>query len=257
MKLIINRLIITGALLLSPFSAFSAPTLKALDERITQLENSFKNANKIDLINKVESLEQELKEIRGLIETQEHDFKNLYKKQQECPSNASKNPKASPSTPHPGSQEAPLTQAPTNEDMSSSNIDKIIDESQHYQNAYGLVKTKNFDKAIQSFQDFLTVHPQGMYAANAHYWLGEIYMVNWQNNKDKTEWLDKAFQEFFIISKDFKGNGKEKDALLKMGLIEIEKGNLLKAQEYLMDVKTRFKGSSSASIAESKLKNLH
>ena len=36
---------------------------------------------------------------------------------------------------------------------------------------------RQFEKAITSFNQFLQQYPDGQYAANAHYWLGELYLV--------------------------------------------------------------------------------
>jgi FKBP-type peptidyl-prolyl cis-trans isomerase len=51
-----------------------------------------------------------------------------------------------------------------------------------YDAAYALVQERQFDKAIPAFQQFLQRFPDGLYAANAHYWLGEMY--SWEEPPD-------------------------------------------------------------------------
>ena len=51
-----------------------------------------------------------------------------------------------------------------------------------YDAAYALVQERQFDKAIPAFQQFLQRFPDGLYAANAHYWLGEMY--SWKEPLD-------------------------------------------------------------------------
>ena len=46
-----------------------------------------------------------------------------------------------------------------------------------YRAAYALVQGRQFDQAIPAFKQFLQRYPDGQYAANAHYWLGELYLV--------------------------------------------------------------------------------
>ena len=50
-------------------------------------------------------------------------------------------------------------------------------EGDAYRAAYALVRGQQFDQAMPAFQQFLQDYPDGKYAANAHYWLGELYLV--------------------------------------------------------------------------------
>ena len=50
-------------------------------------------------------------------------------------------------------------------------------EAEAYRAAYALVQGRQFEQAIPAFKQFLQRYPDGQYAANAHYWLGELYLV--------------------------------------------------------------------------------
>jgi tol-pal system protein YbgF len=130
-------------------------------------------------------------------------------------------------------------------------------EKDLFESAYKMVRAKRYSEAVRAFRDYLTKFPTGEHAANAHYWLGEVYMSQWQTNKTKTELLDKANQEFLNITSKFPTHQKVTDALLKLGLIENEKGNLEAARQYLTEVKDRYPGTAAARIAETRLQQLH
>src|SRR5690606_23823944 len=57
-----------------------------------------------------------------------------------------------------------------------------------YTAAYDLLKNRQIDQAVTAFDAHLQRYPTGQYAANAHYWLGENYLL--QNNLGSAE---KAF----------------------------------------------------------------
>ena len=50
-------------------------------------------------------------------------------------------------------------------------------EREAYQSAYGLVRERQFEAAVDAFNTFLVSYPFGRFAPNAHYWLGELYLV--------------------------------------------------------------------------------
>jgi TolA-binding protein len=50
-------------------------------------------------------------------------------------------------------------------------------EAEAYEAAYALVRSQKFDQAVTAFQQFQRNYPAGMYAPNAYYWLGELYLV--------------------------------------------------------------------------------
>ena len=81
-------------------------------------------------------------------------------------------------------------------------------------------------------------------------------MVQWQADKSNTALIDKASQEFKNITTKFPNHIKAQDAVLKLGLIEIDKGNVDAARYYLSEVKTRYPGTAAARIADTRLQQL-
>lgn len=131
-----------------------------------------------------------------------------------------------------------------------------LNENDTYQTAYGYVRSKHYGEAIEALQQYIKRFPEGTQAANAHYWLAEVYMVQWQGDKTKSDLIEKASQEFKNVSTQFPNHTKAGDAILKLGLIEIDKGDMTTARQYLTEVKTRYPSTAAARIADARLQQL-
>jgi tol-pal system protein YbgF len=116
-------------------------------------------------------------------------------------------------------------------------------EESAYQSAYGYVKTKNFAEAVEGFKKFLQKFPYGRYAPNAHYWLGELYLVI-----DPAE-PELARQSFQLLLDQYPTNAKIPDALYKLGKVHYLKGNSERSREYLDRVITGYPGHPAAQLA--------
>ncbi len=237
-------------------------------------------------LKQIESLQQEMSELRGLVETQDHEIQQLKKSQkdlyldldkrltdiQQKPSSAKeKRTSAAPIVTEPKAtqpilktsekMETPGVLAPLSVSSASSSPAMVVasaheSEKEAYDAAYSFVRSKQYPEAIGAFQDYLSRFTEGEYAASANYWLGEVYLVQWQADKTNTDLLDKAISAFSNLTAQFPKHPKMADALLKLGIVENEKGNSLVAKEYFIDVKNRYPGSAAARIAESRLQQL-
>ena len=116
-------------------------------------------------------------------------------------------------------------------------------EESAYQSAYGYVKTKNFTEAVEGFKKFLQKYPYGRYAPNAHYWLGELYLVI-----DPAE-PELARQSFQLLLDQYPNNAKIPDALYKLGKVHYLKANSERSREYLDRVITGYPGHPAAQLA--------
>ena len=115
-------------------------------------------------------------------------------------------------------------------------------EANAYGAAYALVQGRKFDQAIPAFQQFLQRYPDGEYAANAHYWLGELYLVKQPPD------LEASRQSFALLLSQYPDNSKAPDALYKLGKVQFLKGNREKAREYLDQVIKLYGGTNNASV---------
>lgn len=121
----------------------------------------------------------------------------------------------------------------------------VGDEKQQYQQAYEALRNGHTAQAIAEFNALLGKNPKGEYANNAQYWLGEAYRVNQDT--------DSARKAFNSVIENYPGSSKVPDALLKLGTIEAEQKNAVKAREYLTRVTVDFPSSTAARLAAKKL----
>jgi tol-pal system protein YbgF len=144
-------------------------------------------------------------------------------------------------------------QSLSNLETSKPEKESNASEQDSYQLAYNLVRSKRYTEALNAFQNFNKRFPKSEQVANAHYWIGEIYLVQWQGNKKDMMLLDKAAGSFLALKTDFPNHVKLSDALLKLGLIEKDKGNLENANQYFSQLKSQYPNSVAARLAESEL----
>lgn len=133
-----------------------------------------------------------------------------------------------------------LTALPSNEE--------VVAEEKAYQQAYHLIQNKDYDGALMAFKSMIKSFPHGKYVPNAHYWLGEIYLVK--------ENLDLASEAFNAVYQNYLQHPKAADSLLKLGYVEYAKGQWKRSQNLLTQVKTQFPGTTSAQLADSRLQQM-
>ena len=101
-------------------------------------------------------------------------------------------------------------------------------EKAAYEQAYGTLKAGKVAAAKGAFSAYLDKYPQGRYAANGHYWLGEIYMLDNQ--------LDKAGKAFAIVVEQYPAHRKMLDASFKLGKVYHLQGKDKQARALLSKV---------------------
>lgn len=122
------------------------------------------------------------------------------------------------------------------------------EELQMYQNAYDLIKDSKFDQAINVLQNMLKKYPSGQSAANAHYWLGELYGL--QKKREQ------AAVEFANVVKNYPDSPKVSDAEVKLGMIYAAQFKWPEAKSTFKRVISRYPGTTSARLAAQQLKEI-
>jgi len=115
-------------------------------------------------------------------------------------------------------------------------------EGEAYRAAYALVRGQKFNDAVAAFQQFLVQYPNGRYAPNAYYWLGELYLVVQPQD------LEQARQSFNQLLTQYPTNSKVPDALYKLGRVHFMKGNRDKSREYLDRVINEYGSTNSSAV---------
>lgn len=119
------------------------------------------------------------------------------------------------------------------------------EQLQDYTAAYNLLKDRKIDEAIAAFNQHIARYPNGPYVANAHYWLGEIYLL--QNE------LPRAETAFAAVVNNFPAHRKAGDAGFKLGKVYHLEGKNDKAKAVLQKVANG--GSGAADLARAYLRD--
>jgi len=191
-----------------------------------------------DLLQQIDSLQTEVRNLRGKIEVQDNEIERLKSRQRELFSDIDKRvsdlehreaaPAATGEATPPTATSAPTAQ-----------------EQQAYDSAFNLLKQGSYDRASKAFKDFIAKYPQSSLRGNAQYWLGQTYYV--------TRNFRQAREEFGKVSKDNVDADKASDALLKIGYSNYELRDWAKARDALGQVSARYPGSATAKAAEQRL----
>jgi tol-pal system protein YbgF len=186
---------------------------------------------------RVQQLEEEIRRLNGLVEEQASLLMRLQDQSLERYVEMDRRLAAigtiDPSTVIEGDEE---TDSPAPDDtVSSADVPVAVAEVQPgereaYQSAYGLVRERQFEAAVEAFNTFLASYPFGRFAPNAHYWLGELYLVIEPVDPES------ARQNFQLLLDQYPNDRKVPDALYKLGRVHALKGNVDRSKEYLNKV---------------------
>lgn len=150
----------------------------------------------------------------------------------------------------------PLTEPRADSPMASDESQTLLDptlaggadpraDREQYEAAYDLLRRRRVDDAAQAFQAYVADNPQGRFAANAHYWLGEIYLLQ---NK-----LNEAESAFATVRSYFSSDQKAEDAAYKLGRVYHLQGDDRRAKTMLEEVAAG--SSNTAQLARDYLRD--
>lgn len=218
------------------------------NQRINKLEQQINNINEQNLISKIDELQQRTQKLTGQVEELNAQLRSVYQdlSQQHATEKAEKVEKA----------EKPVTEVITEEDVvaptaktkkdSEPGTDKaFLKEQQMYQTAIDLLPDKKYAASGNKLRDYLKNYPNGVYIANAHYWLGEINFL--QKNYDAAE------EEFKLVVDKYSKSKRVSDAMFKLALVHQNQGRDAQAKKELRQVTNKYPGTSAAQLAKSQL----
>ena len=228
------------------------------------------NNSMFEIMSRIEQMQQELRELRGIVEEQSQEIDNLKNRQNKIYSdfdqrlqelsggeivNSPDMMDNSSSDLRGLNNEIPVpVVVKSAEEYSQSeqglvNNDVLpVNQKEFYQDAFETLRNGHNTRAISKFKELLSIYPNGEFAANSQYWLGEAYKLNNDNKSAK-----KAFSKVLVYYKD---SSKVPDALLKLGYIELEQNKQAKAKDHFTRIVTDYPRSSSAELATKKLNRM-
>ena len=198
--------------------------------------------NMLDLLQQLEALQTEVRQLRNTVEVQGHELDQLKSRQRVLYDDVDKRLREAEK--QPATQPVPVASAAAAPAAGAGSRITTADQQKEYDAAFALMKQGLYEKAIKAFRLFLAKHPNSGLADNAQYWVAEGNYVL-RNYK-------LALEEFTKVAND-RNSTKTPDALLKIGYVHYELGAFDKARKALTDVQERYPGTSVARLAATRL----
>ena len=117
-----------------------------------------------------------------------------------------------------------------------------------YRDAFGLLKSGEYDQAIAAFETFQQQYPDSQYGDNAQFWLAEAHYVK----RDFTA----ALLAYQTMLNRYPASKKLSHAMLKIGYSYSELGQTTEARSVLVELQARFPGSAAAQLAAQRIAQL-
>lgn len=211
-------------------------------QRVAKLERQVQNINRNNFSNKFDQLQEQLQQLRGELEQQQHDIKVLAQQQKQFYSDLNDRLAAQQKTAV-QQRSVPLPPEAESSTAAPKRVTTALTEkeNQSYRDAFELLKSKQYDDAITAFQKYLMQFPNGHYVVNSNYWLGEVYYLQGKPSDAK--------KAFTVVVTNYPNSQKMPDAMLKLAIIAIDAGDVNKGRDLLDQVQQRFPGTTAARLA--------
>ena len=274
----------TALLLATPLlvQAQARPTVKTIDQRLQRVERVL-DQSMLQQLQRVDSLQAEIRVLRGEIENLNHELESQKKRNRNLYLDTDKRitdlearpaggvgleglegggsldelaggldelgdgPIGSSTRPS-NSQPAAVIKPRAAALVGNKTRPATAAEKTAYTKAYDLLARGQNDAAIAAFDKFIGQYSDGPYADNAWYWQGEAKYAQRDFNE--------ALRNFNFVVGSFPGSPKVPDARLKIGFALYEQQRFAEAREVLTGVQNDYPGRSAAVLARKRLQKM-
>ncbi len=232
--------------------------LNDLDARVTRIERVISNQSLVELAQHLDSVQADVRQLRGRIEELEYKQETLRKQQAAAGASAGSGAGAAPGG-NAGAGASGSGSASTAGSGGSNNAGPATgsaaadsgpgtassEEQTVYGQSFDALKAGSYSVAITGFKDFLANYPNSPLVENAQYWLGEAYYV--------THDLDAAATAFRNVTQKWPNSRKTPDAMLKLGYTQLDQKKTSEGRATLSQVVQKYPGTDAARLANEKL----
>ena len=187
---------------------------------------------KTEVYNQIQSLQKEVSELRSLLEEQGHEISRLKQLQLDNyvdldrrVSILTTNGQSKPNESHQDTSSSVIPSASSTGDSSFNSPSSDLSESEEYKAAYELLRQRQVDESLTAFKSYLRKYPDGEFAANSCYWLGEIFLLK--------NLLPQSRDWFTKLIDGFPASNKVPDANFKLGKVYYLMGDKNRAKVLL------------------------
>jgi tol-pal system protein YbgF len=191
----------------------------------------------VELLGLVEVMQQEIAELRGTVEEQNHKIEMLERQQQQRYLDLDK-------------RMSELMQKPASKAVPVGSAKAVLPVDDLYASAMALIKKKDFSSALIKLDLLARTYPEHKLAANALYWSGEVQLA--EGN------YALAIKQFTQVTERHPEHGKAADSHYKLAVAYDRSGDAEKAKQILNTVIKTYTGKSDSVVrlAERYLKRL-
>jgi len=239
------------------------------EQRLQRLERLVESQGLVDIMVRLDSLQQEVQQLRGQSEVQAHQIEDLKKRQRELyididrrllqlerngapAASSTGEPVVAPSTAAATTTtkpaEKPQVTSTSRQQPSVATRTPELPEQEAYQQAFDLLRELQYDKATVAFRRFLDDYPNGRYAHIAMYWLGE---ANYAQRKFK-----QAISDYQNLISSYPDSPKVAEAMLKIGYSYNELQDYKQAQVILQKLVDKYPGTTEAGQARNLMQKI-
>jgi tol-pal system protein YbgF len=247
-----------------------------LAERVERLERQADQPGDrqqaLETLNRINELQSELAMLRGQVEQLQFELQEMQRRNRDqyidLDSRIERLQGGSPVDPDADDRDAPMeapelgrtTQPDRDSPQVGARVPVAVEETglgepadpagerAAYEAGFDALKDGRYAESARRFQAFIEAYPDGQYASNAWYWLGESYYVT-QN----FELAQESFQSLLDRHPD---SAKAPDALLKLGYCQYELRDWDAAERTLTEVVQRYPDTTVARLAQGRLRAL-
>mgnify|MGYP000343419608 CR=1 FL=1 len=181
----------------------------------------------VELLGMVETMQQEIAELRGTVEEQSHTIEMLQRQQQQRYLDLDK-------------RMSELMQKPTAQPATTASGEQVLPADELYASAMAFIKRKDFSNALVQLDLFAKTYPKHTLAANAFYWSGEVQLA--EGN------FDLAIEQFKTVVEHHSQHNKAADSHYKLAVSHDRRGETNKAKQILAQVIEQYKGISDSAV---------
>ncbi|VAW83256.1 hypothetical protein MNBD_GAMMA16-390 [hydrothermal vent metagenome] len=215
----------------------------SLENRVKRLERMVDNKALVAMLRRLNEVQQENETLRSELEELTYLIDGLKSRQRDIYNDIDRRMQQLED-----GRTSPVAKPPNGGDSSDTTKSREADARRAYEQAFSVLRKKQYDDAILQFKNLVAQFPQSSYADNALYWQGEANRV--------TRRFAQAVNEFEALIKAYPKSAKVADAYFKLGVSHYQLGHFKEAKKAFKVVQTKYPSSSSARLAEEQLKKL-
>ena len=236
------------------------------EERLTRLERILDNQGLVEMLMRIDNLQNELQILRGEIELHSHELEDIKQRQRDLyvdidrrllrlerggtesgAAELSSSKDAGTAGQAAAAAAGVQTGAAAATAPKSSAAD-LASEQKAYQAAFDLLRELRYDQAVSAFQDFIKAYPKGRYAHIAQYWVGE---ANYAQRKFKD-----AIVDYQALIDNYPKSPKLAEAMLKIGYSQYELKEYKQAETTLSRLVKDYPGTTEAGQAQNLIQKI-